>query len=93
MQSDGNWCYSTLQFSGHFFKTTFSQTDEKSVGEMVAYVRRLEEVLKQHKNGFLGGDDAPGAVDFLLWPWFERLDAVKTLKPGMIIVSVKFSKE
>ena len=38
--------------------------------------------MTAHEGGFLSGKDAPGAVDYLLWPWFERLGAVKKLKPG-----------
>ena len=49
---------------------------------MVKYVQRLEGIVKAHEGGFLSGEDAPGAVDFLLWPWFERLGATKKLKPG-----------
>ena len=30
----------------------------------------------------MGGKDSPAAVDYLIWPWFERLDAIKILAPG-----------
>ena len=38
--------------------------------------------MTAHEGGFLSGKDAPGAVDYLLWPWFERLGAAKKRKPG-----------
>ena len=47
--------------------------------------------MTAHEGKFLSGEDVPGAVDYLLWPWFERLGAVKKLKPGeyiLVLVSV-----
>ena len=47
------------------------------------FLQRLEDILKAHKGGFLGGETA-GAVDYILWPWIERLGALKVLKPGKL---------
>ena len=49
---------------------------------MVKVIQKLEEVIKANQGGFLGGD-TPGAVDYLLWPWIERIGAVKLLRPGI----------
>ena len=47
-------------------------------------IQKLEDAVKANQGGFLGGD-TPGAVDYILWPWIERLGAVKLLRPGTIV--------
>ena len=51
---------------------------------MVKFLQKLEDAIKANQGGFLGGD-TPGAVDYILWPWIERIGAVKLLRPGIII--------
>ena len=48
---------------------------------MVKFIQKLEDAVKTNQGGFLGGD-TPGAVDYLLWPWIERIGALKLLRPG-----------
>uniref|UniRef100_A0A2A4K3U4 Uncharacterized protein n=1 Tax=Heliothis virescens TaxID=7102 RepID=A0A2A4K3U4_HELVI len=37
----------------------------------------IQEELKQRGTTFLGGEE-PGYADYMIWPWFERLLAVKS---------------
>lgn len=75
-----------LQFIPNYYKFYGNKADEKSTGELVKFLQRLEDILKAHKGGFLHGETA-GAVDYILWPWFERLGALKILKPGKALVN------
>ena len=72
----------TLQFIPNFYKFYRDATTEESIATMQAFIKRLEEVIVAHNNGFLGGSDAPDAADYLAWPWFERLPAVLQMSPG-----------
>jgi len=74
------------EFIPNYYKFYGNKADEKSTGELVKFLQRLEDILKAHKGGFLHGETA-GAVDYILWPWFERLGALKILKPGKALVS------
>ena len=53
---------------------------------MVDFIDKIEQGLKRHSDHapgvtpFLGGvDGKPRAVDFLVWPWLERLGALRIL--------------
>uniref|UniRef100_A0A8C5WWS7 Glutathione S-transferase omega n=1 Tax=Laticauda laticaudata TaxID=8630 RepID=A0A8C5WWS7_LATLA len=35
---------------------------------------KLDEVLSNHKTKFFGGDSI-SMIDYLIWPWFERMEA------------------
>ena len=58
---------------------------------MLKVIQKLEDAIKANQGGFLGGD-TPGAVDYILWPWIERIGAVKLLRPGIYkhIVQLEF---
>ena len=57
---------------------------------MTKSIGRLEEVLRLHAvvyedpTPFLGAirTQKPKAVDFLVWPWLERLEALCMVYPG-----------
>ncbi len=59
---------------------------------MVRFVEKIEGGLKRHSeasNGknppYLGGiDGTPQAVDFLAWPWLERLGAISIRHPSRL---------
>ena len=45
-------------------------------------------MIKLHKEKFnfqfIGDSAKPGAVDYLIWPWIERTQALKIASPGKI---------
>ncbi len=47
--------------------------------ELGKYVQTLEEKLRAG-GPFFGGVEA-NAVDYLIWPWFERLETVQKMRP------------
>ena len=73
----------SVQFIPNYYKFYSNKEDEQSNGELTKFIARLEEIIKKNKDGFLGGETAVGATDYLLWPWFERIGAVTIIKPGM----------
>ncbi len=36
----------------------------------------FEKELKLRGTKFLGGNDRPTMVDYMAWPWFERIEAL-----------------
>ncbi|XP_028411102.1 glutathione S-transferase omega-1-like [Dendronephthya gigantea] len=50
----------------------------KTSEEMVKNIANVEEYLAKQKSNFFGGDEA-GMLDFMVWPWFERLPLFYTL--------------
>ncbi|CAH0729870.1 unnamed protein product, partial [Brenthis ino] len=51
----------------------------------------IEEQLKSRGTTFLNGSE-PGYVDYMIWPWFEKIDAMKTVDEKLIIDPVKYKK-
>ena len=72
--------YSFHQFTPNYYKNYREQTDDTHNVELAKYLVTLEDKLKQ--NTFFSGTDEPNAVDFLIWPWFERIEPVQSLRPG-----------
>ena len=76
----------SLQFIPNFYKFFRNSSDEAALKELVDFFQRLENIIKAHgENGFLGGIDKPGAVDYLVWPWIERSLALKILSKGIVL--------
>ena len=45
------------------------------------FVTKMEDILSTQKY-FWSQNDKPGAADFLVWPWIERLEALCTISTG-----------
>ena len=72
-----------LQFIPNFYKFFRDSTDESALKELVNFFETLEKVIKLHgDNSYLGGVEKPGAADYLVWPWIERSQSLKTIQPG-----------
>ena len=85
-------CNISSQFIPNFYKHFLNSTSsDESAQELVSFFQRLEDAIKSHKEKlnmqFLGGIAKPGAVDYLIWPWIERTQAVKIASPGKINAS------
>lgn len=50
----------------------------------------LQEQLRSRGSKFLGGDE-PGFVDYMIWPWFERILILDGLDGKMAIDPVKYN--
>ena len=37
-------------------------------------LERFETELGQRKTAFFGGEDLPGYLDYMMWPWMERIE-------------------
>jgi len=40
--------------------------------------------LKRRGTLFFGGNDAPGMLDYMIWPWIERIPVLKLAKPDAL---------
>jgi len=50
--------------------------------ESMKNMKIFETELEQRKTAFFGGDIEPGWLDYMLWPWFERVDCYSTVFEG-----------
>lgn len=71
-----------LQFIPNYYKFYRDAQDEDTVAVVRKFIQKLEDIIKSHPGGFVGERDSPAAIDFLIWPWFERLGALKILAPS-----------
>lgn len=67
-----------MQFTPNFYKNFREQETNDHNVQLAKYLEELEGQLKQRGN-FFGGEEA-NAVDFLIWPWFERLETIQTMR-------------
>ena len=42
--------------------------------ECMQNLERFETELGQRKTAFFGGEDLPGYLDYMMWPWMERIE-------------------
>uniref|UniRef100_A0A672J7I8 Glutathione S-transferase omega n=1 Tax=Salarias fasciatus TaxID=181472 RepID=A0A672J7I8_SALFA len=63
--------------SGYFYKNPMGKKNSEDVSELEAELKenlmKLDRVLTQKKTKFFGGDSLT-MIDYLMWPWFERLE-------------------
>jgi len=54
---------------------------KEALGKLKAALDPFEKELKARGTPFFGGRDAPGMLDYMIWPWFERLPVIKLFTP------------
>ena len=74
------------QFTPNYYKFYRGTNTEESTATMQAFIKRLEEAISANSGGFLSSAEAPGAPDYMVWPWFERLSALFVISPGATAV-------
>ena len=84
-------CNVFLQFIPNFYKVFLGNSDESALQALVDFFQKLEDALKRHKEDlgmqFIGGVTKPGAVDYLIWPWIERSQALKIASTSKMIMA------
>nr|CAD7438522.1 unnamed protein product [Timema bartmani] len=60
------------------FRQSFTDKDYKPSEGTRAFFSLFQSELEKRGTTFLGGD-SPGLVDYIIWPWFERMKAVREL--------------
>lgn len=79
--------YILLQFTPHYYKIFADKADDSNFTAIKDFLQKLDNVVKSHPGGFMGGGDSPAAVDYLIWPWIERYGALKILCPSKFLSS------
>jgi len=51
----------------------------------------FEKELTVRATQFFGGD-LPGMLDYMIWPWFERIDAFGTVIPDFVVPTDRYKK-
>lgn len=72
-----------------FYKVIFAIRDslpedemKERIAALVHSLKPFEEELAKRGKCFFGGD-SPGMLDYMIWPWFERLPAIKNKLPQL----------
>jgi len=61
------------------------KVEEKYFDELVASLIPIETELAERRSTFFGGDK-PNMVDYMIWPWFERLDSIDPYTQGKFVI-------
>ncbi|VVC44971.1 Hypothetical protein CINCED_3A021872 [Cinara cedri] len=64
---------------------TTSEPEKPNFDELVYSLKPIEAELVQRGSTFFGGA-SPNMVDYMIWPWFERLDAINPYTNGTYII-------
>lgn len=70
-----------------FYKLIFTSetVEEINFNELVASLIPIEAELAKRGSKFFGGDK-PNMVDYMIWPWMERLDSIKPYTQGKFVI-------
>jgi len=52
-------------------------TIKDSLGQLKQALDPFEKELKSRGTPFFGGASSPGMLDYMIWPWFERMPVIK----------------
>lgn len=47
---------------------------EETLGQAFTALNLFDQELRTRRTDFFGGSQ-PGLLDYIIWPWYERLDA------------------
>jgi hypothetical protein len=58
------------------------------------YIQFFETELGKRGSKYLSGQDHPGMLDYMAWPWLERHDCIPMMYPdvGQVLPESKFPK-
>ncbi|XP_021949370.1 pyrimidodiazepine synthase isoform X2 [Folsomia candida] len=72
----------------NFYKVLFAipkddqETIQKYLPRFATGLKDLDKELSERKTKFFGGDDLPGMLDYMIWPWIERYPVFKAVIPA-----------
>ena len=46
-------------------------------------MKYFEDEIKTRGKRFFGGEEAPGMLDYMIWPWLERADILPLIQEGL----------
>lgn len=79
-----------MQVISLFYKVIFTIRDNDSdsvrtekIADFVKGLKPFEDELKRRATVFFGGSEKPGMLDYMIWPWFERIPAIKKKMPDL----------
>lgn len=64
---------------------TTKEVEKTNFDELVASLIPIETELSERGSTFFGGNK-PNMVDYMIWPWFERLDAINPYSHGTFVI-------
>ncbi|XP_015366984.1 PREDICTED: pyrimidodiazepine synthase-like [Diuraphis noxia] len=70
-----------------FYKVmmTTKEIEKNNFDELVNSLIPIETELAERGSTFFGGNK-PSMVDYMIWPWFERLDAINPYSHGTFVI-------
>lgn len=84
---DRIWVEHFNQVITQYYKILFTAADATAqashVSQFVSNLALFEKELSRRNTKFFGGDNEPGMLDYMIWPWFERFPTLKVLFPNL----------
>lgn len=68
------------QFTSNYYKYYFRKNDDETSITILKFIKSLEKEITDNGGLFVSGPEV-SAIDLLIWPWFERLDAFVDIIP------------
>ena len=84
-----------LQVTGCYYRAMLAQDkadQAKAVSDLHASFKTFEDNLAQRGTKFFFGNKRPGLMDYMIWPWFERMDTLERVKPAAEMKKKQFPK-
>ncbi|XP_050429584.1 pyrimidodiazepine synthase-like [Adelges cooleyi] len=68
------------------FVMTTTEMEQSNFNELVDSLKLIDDELARRGSTYFGGE-SPKMVDYMIWPWFERFDAIKFITNGSYSVN------
>merc|ERR1712107_454250 len=71
-------------FMGNFYKLLRADSErQKMLNDFQESLKFLEDELNKRGSTFFHGNDEPKMLDYMIWPWIERLEVFPKLHPDL----------
>ncbi|XKL69640.1 hypothetical protein PGB90_007409 [Kerria lacca] len=67
------------KISSAFYKNAMVEFSKQNFEDLLKCLDEFELELYKRKTNYFGGCNKPHMVDYMIWPWFERMEALPVL--------------
>jgi len=85
---DKIWMENISKVTGPFYRIFFAKGDAEKIKEglkeLLEGLELFDKELKKRGTLFFAGNEAPGMLDYMFWPWMERIPVLKLALPDAL---------
>nr|KAG5691303.1 hypothetical protein BaRGS_014002 [Batillaria attramentaria] len=80
------------KYISNYYKIVFSEgKDEEAAKVLNTALQKLDDELAKRGTKFFGGDQV-AFIDYMLWPWLERVEVLTRCNPVVVVSATSFPR-